>query len=632
MADDDERLLVLLEARITDFEKNLKKASATATREFAGMRKTSASASQQMESDVLKSTTSINRALASVGGKVGSLGKNLTTSAIAPVAALLTLSAAVNGTKSALDKFSKINDQSIAAGIDPEFFQGIAYQAKLSGVGIDNVAEALATFAKNAGLASEGKGRMVATLQALNPELLKNIQAANSQEERIRLVADAIKNAKDQAQAAAIASAAFGDSGVKLVQSFADGGAAIDQTIAKAKEMGIIVDRDVIAHADELGDKWDTVATILDTKVKSALIGLAPSMVKLVDLAAQYAGYMSDQLDGKKPMNIPSWGDQTQQHLGDVLRGLAYPETSVAGLPRRYSQSQYDFGNIADFYTQQTTDAFAALNGGPHSPVLTPVRSAGADTLSPGRHEAGQTRAGDTPGENVQTVADGLDRVTKAAKDSSAAIGGVDDSVDLLAERWQDAEDMAQSFGSTLLSDLQSGKGAVDSLVDAFGNLTDQLEQMVVNQGIQSLFSGLEGMFGVGSIKGGAAIPSRGFVPGITGPKLFAAGGVTDRPAIFGDDGAEAAVPLPDGRRIPVDLRGSAAGAPVLNLTIVNQSGQPVSAEAGPGRNNGNGSFDQTIMLRMVDDAIAKNGSTPGSSTSRMLKTNFGMRQQLVRR
>ena len=36
--------------------------------------------------------------------------------------------------------------------------------------------------------------------------------------------------------------------------------------------------------------------------------------------------------------------------------------------------------------------------------------------------------------------------------------------------------------------------------------------------------------------------------------KMFAKGGISNRPAIFGEAGAEAAVPLPDGRSIPVTL------------------------------------------------------------------------------
>jgi hypothetical protein len=51
--------------------------------------------------------------------------------------------------------------------------------------------------------------------------------------------------------------------------------------------------------------------------------------------------------------------------------------------------------------------------------------------------------------------------------------------------------------------------------------------------------------------KGGVFVPGRGAQP----LKRFAGGGISTSAAIFGEAGAEAAVPLPDGRRIPVELR-----------------------------------------------------------------------------
>lgn len=41
--------------------------------------------------------------------------------------------------------------------------------------------------------------------------------------------------------------------------------------------------------------------------------------------------------------------------------------------------------------------------------------------------------------------------------------------------------------------------------------------------------------------------------------RLFAKGGIANQPSIFGEAGAEAAVPLPDGRSIPVTLKREAA-------------------------------------------------------------------------
>jgi hypothetical protein len=47
----------------------------------------------------------------------------------------------------------------------------------------------------------------------------------------------------------------------------------------------------------------------------------------------------------------------------------------------------------------------------------------------------------------------------------------------------------------------------------------------------------------------------------------FAGGGISNTAAIFGEAGPEAAVPLPDGRRIPVEMKGGG------NTIIVNVNG-----------------------------------------------------------
>lgn len=96
--------------------------------------------------------------------------------------------------------------------------------------------------------------------------------------------------------------------------------------------------------------------------------------------------------------------------------------------------------------------------------------------------------------------------------------------------RYNDAlaqgQQLAQSFGSTLINDFAQGKSVTETLADAVGNLGQQLLQIALNQAIASLFSNLIGG-GFGSIAGGAAIPSGGFIPGLTGPKLFDVGGYT---------------------------------------------------------------------------------------------------------
>lgn len=93
--------------------------------------------------------------------------------------------------------------------------------------------------------------------------------------------------------------------------------------------------------------------------------------------------------------------------------------------------------------------------------------------------------------------------------------------------------------------------------------------------------AGLGGGIGGGSILGGifklfgfagGGIASRG-----RPVRGFSSGGIARSASVFGEAGPEAAVPLPDGRQIPVDLRmpGGATGGPAGGLIELRVKGEP---------------------------------------------------------
>nr|DAH62779.1 MAG TPA: tail length tape measure protein [Caudoviricetes sp.] len=128
------------------------------------------------------------------------------------------------------------------------------------------------------------------------------------------------------------------------------------------------------------------------------------------------------------------------------------------------------------------------------------------------------------------------------------------------------AKDAVRDFAGTFVSDLLSGKSALDSLINALSRLGDKLIQMALDEAINGLFKNLLGIVGGGGgLFGGGGSPfansgqvAAGFAGGGLG--LYASGGISNKPAIFGEAGPEAAVPLPDGRSIPVTLSGNAGG------------------------------------------------------------------------
>ncbi|PSM16113.1 tape measure protein [Nitratireductor sp. StC3] len=67
MAGETEQLVVALEARIRDFERNFQRASRTADRQFSGIERRAQRASRELESSLRSSTANINRMLGAVG-------------------------------------------------------------------------------------------------------------------------------------------------------------------------------------------------------------------------------------------------------------------------------------------------------------------------------------------------------------------------------------------------------------------------------------------------------------------------------------------------------------------------------------------------------------------------------------
>lgn len=458
----------------------------------------------------------------SLGRKSSAAFASFSSGLVAPLAGMLTLTALIHGTSAAIEKYSRVADQAAASGLDAEYFQGLTLTARQSGVAIDTTASALANFSKSLGDLQAGRGRLASALGDLSPNLLAQLQSARDTEAAFRAVANALRDAKTDAQAAAIAAAAFGSEGTKMVAAFRGGADAIDLQIAKLREMGVIVGRDVIASADDLGDRWELMAEVIDTKVKTALISLGPVILKLTSLAADLANILGDQIAGKKPLNIPSWGKggvgtQMNQHLADVLRGMAFPETAVQGLPRRYSRSQYDFGDLSDFFNDATKQAVDKMRAALDAP-------ASSGSVAPTDFDFRALLDPKTPA--------AIGKVAASANDSTAALAVTSEAVTTLTRNFEQAESMAQSFASTLIDDLLDGKDAVSSLSNAFGQLGRQLIQMAANKAISALFSSLLGSALGGSIAAGAPIPVGGFVPGLTGPKLFKDGAATG-PASF---------------------------------------------------------------------------------------------------
>jgi hypothetical protein len=526
-----------------------------------------------------------------LGAKLAELGKSsllgIGSKGALAIGSVVSFTAAIAGARSALDQFGDIADKSAAGGVDPEFFQGVAYQAKLAGVEIDGVAGALATFAKNSGLAAEGKGRMASAFQALDPELLKSIQRAGTQQERFLAVADAIARSTTAAKAAAIATAAFGDQGTKLVAVLRGGATEVERLNAAAKDMGLIVDRSLIERADELGDRLDTAAQIVQTKLNVGLVSLAPLMSDAAGWAAEFAKLMAIAYEQTKAIEDRQFINPLQNQLAetytqiDAVKGdIASLKQQLAGQGGQGMKLELDIGEAEQKLAGLTALANQLLNRiqeiqgfkppAPAGPPVDPREALFANMA--GRGGDGRmkpvkpfyTPGGDKPTSNdaaaaaikqaeaveelIGNLAAERDMIGQSAVEQRVAtelrkagvsataeqqaqivalvqtIEGENAALDRLKDAYATAEGYAKSFASSLVSDLSKGTSVAESLSNAFAGLGEQLLQMAADQAISALFSNL-----LGSAIGGGFSPFGGsaITPRTGLPPLFDQGGYT---------------------------------------------------------------------------------------------------------
>ena len=143
------------------------------------------------------------------------------------------------------------------------------------------------------------------------------------------------------------------------------------------------------------------------------------------------------------------------------------------------------------------------------------------------------------------------------------------------------ADTFEQEFGSAISSVIQGTSSMKDALGNMFANMSkmfaDMVAQMIAKWATLQLIKGLGSMFGGGApaVAGAAngAVWSGGFQPfSANAIKPFANGGIVKGPTLgLVGEGKynEAVVPLPDGKKIPVEM-GKNAGGNVSSSVVVN--------------------------------------------------------------
>lgn len=283
MEDDGERLVVLLEARIKDLERNMAKASGTTERRFREMSLHSKSATRQMEQDAIRSTTRINQAMASVSTRIGDVGRAFAGS-LGMSAATVGITGFVAATKAAIESTANLSRQARMAGVDVEAFQELKFVAEQNKIGIDALTDGLKEMNLRADeFISTGAGGGAEAFQRLgysSEELAQKIKKPSD------LFVEIIGRMRQFERAAQIriGDELFGGSaGERFVELVDQGAEGLKETIATSRELGMVMDREMVQRAEEVDKKFNLITQTVGTKLKAAIVDAVSAWYGFID-------------------------------------------------------------------------------------------------------------------------------------------------------------------------------------------------------------------------------------------------------------------------------------------------------------------------------------------------------------
>ncbi|GGA47266.1 hypothetical protein [Pelagibacterium lentulum] len=356
---DMERLVVQLDAKITGLQNGVNKAM--------GLTRNMSRNMERNNKQVATSFRNMASSIALVHGPLGGIASRFSATASIFSRTNLLMGATVIGiggvtfaftkmlgvAREAISEFDKLGKSARTVGLDTDLYQSLGFAALEEGV--DGLDGALEQFTVRVGALRNGQGELATFLDKTNKSLLEQLQLATTQEERLRLIADAVANATSAEEKATIARAAFGRSGMDMVRILKDGADGLDDFTKRAREMGIVVDREVIARAEEMNNELGVANRIIRHDLMVAFVDLAPVVIEAARAIGTVARAIRDTVDAAKLMsgNLDLVGTdnlvarqrvlgQESIELGNQLEALQSRSQYMSGIAAEVHQASID--------------------------------------------------------------------------------------------------------------------------------------------------------------------------------------------------------------------------------------------------------------------------------------------------
>ena len=216
----------------------------------------------------------------------------------------LVVALAAGGLYSALQMsikmLSDLGDRMQDTRLGADTLQGLRIGAAEARVSQDELNKALEKFSDVSKQSTTDAKEFYKALSNISPALSDAFKAQagkeGGQDERLRLIADALKQARTETERYQLAQKALGTDNDRVISMFIRGREALDEYIETARRYGILVDEAFIKKAQDAQRTLSVLSTVIADKLRMAIVDLLPDLQRLYPYIEAIATKIGDYL------------------------------------------------------------------------------------------------------------------------------------------------------------------------------------------------------------------------------------------------------------------------------------------------------------------------------------------------
>jgi hypothetical protein len=252
-----------------------------------------------------------NKSLGSASKAFGKLSG--AAAAFLPALSAAALVGAVRSVTASLDEIGKTADR---IGITTDALQLLRVTAESAGVAQSALDSSIEKLGKGLAEAKMGIGTAKDALKTLNLNAADLIGLGL--DGAMAKIADEVNKLSSPMEKTAVATQLFGRSGAPMLNLLREGADGMARMQAEARELGVVIDEDLIRNAEEAQTQIDLMSRVISANLSTALVNLAPLLTSTATAIASLTKVVSDfgYRAGDMPLDVEGLKELAKEYKG----------------------------------------------------------------------------------------------------------------------------------------------------------------------------------------------------------------------------------------------------------------------------------------------------------------------------